>query len=481
MTVLSRKKMLSISGAMAMLISTLVGIAVTKSAGALPQTVRINSGGPGMVDYDGRWWDKDSYYIGGYSHAVNQPIAGTNNAPLYQTERWGASGYTIPIASGTYSVVLRFAEINPDSGTRVQTIKAEDQVLLQDYNTAQRVGPFTAQLLTFRVVVKDDQLDLDFSAASNSTSIAAIEVHPAPGSSTTPTTTTPLRSTTTIRPAPLPSTTTTPPRTTPPTTARPTTTAAPVPIPVPVPVGSASSPSGQAMPVGNLSGWTQTLTDDFNTDVSVGSFPGNAYNAKWDVYPDGWLDTAAQHENGNGRYFPSKVLSVDNGMLNMDLHTENGVHMVSAPMPTAGPGYGQLYGRFSARMRADAVPGYKTAWLLWPNSERWPDDGEIDFPEGDLVGNVHAFAHFASANGGQDAFNTSAKYTDWHTYTIEWIPGRVTFILDGQVVGTSTRNVPSKPMHWVLQTETCFGYCQPTASARGNLQIDWVTVYSYNG
>ena len=90
---------------------------------------------------------------------------------------------------------------------------------------------------------------------------------------------------------------------------------------------SSSSPSGETMPVGDIPGWRQIFADDFLTDVPVGNFP-SAVSAKWDAYPDGWKDTSK-----HGTYFPSKVVSIQNGVLNLHLHTENGVHMVSAPEP----------------------------------------------------------------------------------------------------------------------------------------------------
>ncbi|RYZ85667.1 MAG: glycosyl hydrolase family protein, partial [Moraxellaceae bacterium] len=66
------------------------------------------------------------------------------------------------------------------------------------------------------------------------------------------------------------------------------------------------------------------------------------------------------------------------------------------------------------------------------------------------------------------------KFTDWHTYTIEWSPGRVKFILDNTVVLNSTNWVPSGPMRWQLQTET-----KGNGSSSGNLMVDWVSVWSY--
>lgn len=238
----------------------------------------------------------------------------------------------------------------------------------------------------------------------------------------------------------------------------------------------APSPSGEAMPVGDLPGWHQVFADDFTTNVPLGSFPGSAYNARWSMYPDGARDTAGQ-QGSPSRYYPSKVVSVNNGVLDKYLHTENGTPMGAALLPlTPSP---QTYGRYAVRFRADSLAGFKTAWLLWPDSGVWPQAGEIDFPEGDLDGTMFAFMHRLGATSGsdQDWYNTNTSYTGWHTTVIEWTPERVTFILDGRVVGTSTNRIPNTPMHYVLQTESCLNGC-PDANTAGHLQIDWVTIYT---
>lgn len=238
-----------------------------------------------------------------------------------------------------------------------------------------------------------------------------------------------------------------------------------------------ADPSGQTMPVGDLPGWKQVFTDDFATPVPLGKFP-SAVSTKWDAYPTGWPDTSR-----NGVYSPSKVISVRNGKLNMYLHTENGKHLVSAPVPKIPGGVGSqgglLYGRYAVRFRADPIPGYKVAWLLWPDSENW-SDGEIDFPEGDLTGKVWAFMHYRNAPRSQDAYGTRAIFKSWHTSVVEWTPTSVKFILDGVTIGTSTdtRKIPNKPMHWVLQTETALDGTVPSNTAAGNVEIDWVTAYA---
>jgi hypothetical protein len=85
------------------------------------------------------------------------------------------------------------------------------------------------------------------------------------------------------------------------------------------------------------------------------------------------------------------------------------------------------------------------------------NDGEIDFPEGDLTGTISAFLHYVGAPSQQDYSGTGAGYADWHTATTEWSPNRVAFYFDGRLIGTSTNHVRAKPMHYVLQTETELG------------------------
>jgi hypothetical protein len=241
----------------------------------------------------------------------------------------------------------------------------------------------------------------------------------------------------------------------------------------------AASPSGAAMPVGDLPGWRQVFVDDFTTAVPLGSFP-DAVAADWgQSYSDGWSDTT-----GNGTYMPSKVVSIGNGVMNIRLHTENGTHLVAAAVPTVpnadGSRGGLLYGRYAVRFRADSAAGYKTSFLLWPDSGVWPRDGEINFPEGNLDGSINGYLHpqGGTTSAASYSFSTGAKYPSWHTAVTEWSPGKIVYKLDGRIVGSVTSRVPNTPMHWVLQTETATFGGPPTDAAASNVQIDWVAVWA---
>lgn len=235
-----------------------------------------------------------------------------------------------------------------------------------------------------------------------------------------------------------------------------------------VPASSSTTRNGLT----DLRGWRLEFNEDFMKDVAEGSFLKSYPN--FDAYSYPTKDTSH-----NGTYQPD-ILSVSNGNLVIHLHTDSaGDHLVAAPLPKVNNGRtDQLYGRYSVRFKADPVAGYKAAWLLWPQSNNW-SDGEIDFPEGNLTGDIAAFSHYTGTPTSQTAFSTGMTFSQWHVATTEWTPGKVSFYLDGKRIGTATKNIPSKPMHWVLQTETQLSGGAPSSSASGRVYVDWVAAWAY--
>ena len=232
-------------------------------------------------------------------------------------------------------------------------------------------------------------------------------------------------------------------------------------------------------------GWQLIFSEDFNTPAAEGQF--EAVYPRMYVYPWGYDDTS-----NNGHYDPS-ILSVHDGYLDVFIRTTNGIHRVAAFGPclsTTGDNpvdldcqQNQLYGRYEIRARADSMHGYKGAWLLWPKSEVWPRDGEIDFPEGDFDSTIAAFMHRQDGVSGsdQDAYPTGAVWTTWHTYTTEWAPDSLKFYLDGVLIGHSTSRVPNTQMRWTVQNETTLDGFEPADSVSGHIYIDWMRVWSYSG
>ena len=256
-----------------------------------------------------------------------------------------------------------------------------------------------------------------------------------------------------------------------------------VPVPAPATTLAAVSPS-TSLPVGNLPGWKQVFTDDFTTPVALGSFASSSYANRWFGY-SGYKDTS-----GRGWYAPDKVISVTNGALDWYVHTTNGVHDVAAMVPRVpATGWGQKYGRYSFRFRADTIPGYKMVAILWPDSDNW-GEGEVDFPEVNtltsnqtIYANMYTKGNTTTATPGPASrftTHTAANNTGWHIATIEWAPGSLTSWLDGTKLGTFTAGVPNTSFHLVFQVETNQYDAPPADTVSGHIQLDWVTMYTRN-
>jgi hypothetical protein len=247
------------------------------------------------------------------------------------------------------------------------------------------------------------------------------------------------------------------------------------------------------MPVGDVPGFHQVFTDDFDINVPVGGFSGCKMTqnivdsvcpglppierAKWTAYPDGWKDTSR-----NGTYMASKTVSMHDGVMDIHLHSENGVPLVAAPMPKipGGPGTrgGAAYGKFMVRFWADPIHRYKVSWMLWPDSGLRAD-GEIDFPEGNLDSTMWAFMHRQGSVDAvdQDVYGPLTGFNGWHVASMAWTPNSLYFYLDGKTIGRSTVRVPNTPMHWVLQTESALNGQVPQPTDDGHVLIDWVVAY----
>lgn len=58
---------------------------------------------------DSEWWSPDDFFEGGQVATYAEPVSGTDDEEMYETERWGNFSYAIPASPGRYAVVLHFA------------------------------------------------------------------------------------------------------------------------------------------------------------------------------------------------------------------------------------------------------------------------------------------------------------------------------------------------------------------------------------
>lgn len=232
-----------------------------------------------------------------------------------------------------------------------------------------------------------------------------------------------------------------------------------------------------AMPTGDVTDngrtWHQVHDEDFTTPAPLGTvlsrYPALA------AY-DGQHDTS-----GRGVYAPGKVLSVEHGDLDFWLHSEGGQPLVASVLPD---GYtSQTTGRVSIRYTTTATPGYKFVGMYWPSDDDW-DEGEIDWPEGDLGSTVRpASAIPGTYRDGAMTFDhavetpsRSTQSSGYHVVTTEWDHGIVRFYRDGVLVSATRKAVPTTPMRVTLQAETAITGAVP-ASSSGHVDVDWVAIW----
>ncbi|WP_152206339.1 malectin domain-containing carbohydrate-binding protein [Marinobacter changyiensis] len=149
----------------------------------------LNSGGGAYTSAEGVDFQADAYFSGGNIGNQNHAIAGTEDDPIYRSERYGAFSYNMPVPDvGTYRVDLHFAEIyyqattnSGGPGTRVFRVQAENSLLLDNFDILALVPSKTALIETQTIPVADGQLNLGFSSIAENPKISGVCVYKADG------------------------------------------------------------------------------------------------------------------------------------------------------------------------------------------------------------------------------------------------------------------------------------------------------------
>ncbi len=154
--------------------------------------LHIHAGGSDYTDPSGTAWTSDAAFAtdGGTDNQGAGKITGTPNPQLYENERWSNPhlGYAIPIANGTYTLKLHFAEVSPSvtaAGQRIFSGTAEGKNLFTNLDIFSEVGADKPDDKTYTVTVTDGELDLSFDATANAAKLSGLEV--LKGGSSTPT------------------------------------------------------------------------------------------------------------------------------------------------------------------------------------------------------------------------------------------------------------------------------------------------------
>jgi beta-glucanase (GH16 family) len=220
----------------------------------------------------------------------------------------------------------------------------------------------------------------------------------------------------------------------------------------------AAAAAGTARP-----GWRLLASDDFD---------GRRLDARrWYAYGPRWPG------NGGNGVRDGSAVSVGGGVLTITARMVDGTLVSGA----VGSRIDRTYGRVEFRARTDADPSEATSGvvLLWPRSDDWPIDGEIDVYETGTQPSdrswFSSFVHYGADNR-QRWFGHDAAATAWHRMAMEWTPTAIRFYRDGRPAGTVTdpAAIPRVRHHLAIQLDAL----GPTMSGSVRMQVDDVRIYA---
>ena len=185
MRILALLLLLLLPSAMALDNETSVSVEPNQSANLSEvfAPIRIDAGSnKDYLDSNGNLWSADFGFDGGESvDRGNIDIRKTKDDTLFQTERFGMSGYHFNVSNGTYTVIMHFAETSSKvkkTNDRVFNFEIEGQ-LFSDFDAfSQGKGRNGKVLQTAVALVNDGTLDILFSRILEDPFVNGIEIVP---------------------------------------------------------------------------------------------------------------------------------------------------------------------------------------------------------------------------------------------------------------------------------------------------------------
>lgn len=246
----------------------------------------------------------------------------------------------------------------------------------------------------------------------------------------------------------------------------------PSPSPPPSPGLSPSPTPGADGPTAAARlGWgtPHQISDEFD-------YTGPPDPSKWRLPPsEGWPGHA-----GNGRRMPRNV-SVAGGLMTLRGDANGDTGWVRQNLAVR---YGRWEIRSRSRNTGPTGGSFHPLHLIWPSTEKWPQDGEYDWLEyfDPDARKASAFLHYPHSPGPvqQEYFEKpGVDMREFHNFAFEWAPSGLTGWIDGeqwyQVSGGATatrRNIQEMPSGYLtcqLDNFTGDGGLRPAV-----FEIAWV-------
>ena len=201
------------------------------------------------------------------------------------------------------------------------------------------------------------------------------------------------------------------------------------------------------------------------------NFDGNRINQQhWYIYDFGG-------HNNNGLRSP-KAFTVEDGLLVVTAQMIDGV-LVSGGMAHRK---NYTYGKFEFRVKSTADPSGATSAvvLTWPQSEKWPDDGENDIYETHSSSNTdrnffetNILSGLPQNSWSKGRYSIDAK--EWHVVAMEWEPDAIRIYIDDILRWKllDPDAIVDKPHHLCIQLDAF----KTTMTGISKMYVDWVKIY----
>lgn len=206
--------------------------------------------------------------------------------------------------------------------------------------------------------------------------------------------------------------------------------------------------------------WKLVFQDDFS---------GSSVNI------DNWSIYDSPGHAGNGLRRPA-AFSVSNGLLVVTAQMVDG-NIVSGGMAHK---MNYKYGKFEFRVRTeqDSSTTVSGVILTWPQSGKWPMDGENDMYEtgtGATRDHFNTFIHYGTTGSTQYKFTHNVDATQWHTVAMEWEEKELRMYCDGNLDWTLTdvNAIPDVPHHLCIQLDAF----KKNMTGTVKMYVDWVKIY----
>ena len=227
-----------------------------------------------------------------------------------------------------------------------------------------------------------------------------------------------------------------------------------------------------------LSGWTGLPgVQGASLFASLPSAEGGAGYLFVDEFDGTSLDTTAwvalnrsgDASNGEVQCYLSSNAAVANGLLTLTSRVDSscaGYSYTSAMVQWRS--FNFLYGTIEVRAKLAGGTTWPAIWLLGADCQQtnvttadnvppcnWPYPGSDEIDIAEVMGGnrtrINQQIHSSLGHPGCSA-STSDVSQNWHTYTLVWEPGKLTFQIDGTTTCVLTQAVPSQPMFLMINT-----------------------------